>query len=124
MKALRRSIAFLILAGFISVQGAVWVAAHHAALEDDSACAGLDGPALIGPHHQFGPLFEETNLPSPIEHCAICHMQRAVSGAHLARIIATYAPPHLMAPPAESVLALCFVVIRGSSPRGPPPVIT
>ena len=123
MKALRRSIAFLVLAGFVSLQGAVWVAAHHAALEDDSACAGVDGPALIGPHHQSGSLFEETNPPSPLEHCAFCHMQRVVGGARLTRVVAIHTPPHVMTPPAESVLARYFVVVRGASPRGPPSLI-
>lgn len=120
MKTVRRAIAFLILAGFMSAQGAVWVAAHHAALEDDSACAGIDGPQFVGPHHQDGPQFEETNPPSPIEHCAICHMQRVVGSARLARVTATYTAPHLVAAPVESTLAPVLVTVRGTSPRGPP----
>jgi len=120
MRVLRRVVAALILAGFVSAQGAVWVAAHHAALEDDSACAAIDGPQFVGPHHQGGPQFEDTDLPSPIEHCAICHMQRAVSGARLARVIATYTDPHVIPAPAELAPVLSLVVVRGSSPRGPP----
>lgn len=120
MIALRRSIAFLILAGFLSAQGAVWVAAHHATLEDDSACADIGGPQFVGPHHQYGLQFEETNPPSPIEHCAICHMQRVVGSARLARITTTYTAPHLVAAPVDSRLALVLVIVRGTSPRGPP----
>lgn len=110
----------MILAGFLSAQGAVWVAAHHAALEDDSACAGIGGPQFVGPHHQDGLQFEDTNPPSPIEHCAICHIQRVVGSARLARIATTSTAPHLVAAPTESTLALVLVIVRGTSPRGPP----
>lgn len=123
MGALRRSIAFLILAGFLSAQGAVWVAAHHAALEDDSACAAIDGPQFVGLHHQDGPQFEDTNAPNPIEHCAICHMQRVVGNARLGRVIAVHSAPHVVGTPAEQTLAVSLVVLRGSSPRGPPSLL-
>ena len=123
MRALRRNIAFLILAGFIAGQGAVWVAAHHAMLEDDAACAGVDGPVLIGPHHQAGIQFEETNPPSPIEHCAICHMQRVVSNARLARLEATHTAPQRVTAPVDPALAQSLVVIPSISPRGPPALL-
>lgn len=124
MRALRRSITCLVLAGFVAAQAAVWVAAHHAALEDDAACAAIDGPDIIGPHHQAGAQFEETNPPSPIEHCALCHMQRAVSSARLARVITAQPAAHLVTAPVELALTLSFVVARGTSPRGPPSVST
>ena len=120
MQALRRTIAFLILAGFIAGQGAVWVAAHHAMLEDDAACAAIDGPTLVGPHHQSGIQFEETNPPGPIEHCAICHMQRVVGNARLARLEATHTAPHRVTAPVDAALAQSLVVLPGISPRGPP----
>ena len=123
MRALRRIVASLILAGFVAAQGAVWVAARHASLEDDAACAAIDGPEFIGPHHQAGLQFEETNAPSPIEHCAICHMQRAVTSARLARVIATHTAPHRVSAPVETTAALSLVVVRGSSPRGPPSLL-
>ena len=120
MRALRRSITCLVLAGFVSAQPAVWVAAHHAALEDDAACAAIDGPELIGPHHENGSQFEGTNPPSPIEHCALCHMQRAVGAARLARVITTHVSAHPVTATVELTIALSLVVVRGTSPRGPP----
>lgn len=120
MSALRRGIAWLILAGFLSGQAAVWVAAHHAALEDDAVCAGIDGPQFVGPHHQDGSQFEETNPPSPIEHCAICHMQRVVNSARLGRVAATFTAPHLVAVAVEGTLHYSFVAAPGFAPRGPP----
>lgn len=120
MRSVRRSITWLVLAGFMAAQGAVWVAAHHAVLEDDSACAGIDGPPLIGPHHQNDPQFEDTNPPSPVEHCALCHMQRAFSSARLARVIATHTAAHVVVAPAELTLLLSLVVIHSAAPRGPP----
>lgn len=120
MRALRRSIAWLILAGFLSAQGAVWVAAVHASFEDDAACAALDGHGLIGPHHQAGLQFEETNLPNPIEHCALCHMERAVGGARLARVAAAGLLERLTLRPVESVIAASLVETRATALRGPP----
>lgn len=120
MRALRQSVAWLTLAGFLSGQAAVWVAAHHAALEDDAECAAIAGPQFVGPHHQYGPQFEETNPPSPIEHCALCHLQRAVHSARFGRVVATFTAPHRVAAPIEQSLQVSCVVIPGFSPRGPP----
>lgn len=123
MRALRRSIAFLILAGFLAGQGAVWVDALHASLEDDAACAAIESPAFVGPHHQAGLQFEETYPPNPIEHCAICHMQRAVSNARLARLVAIFTAPHRVSAPVDIALAQSLVVLPGISPRGPPSLL-
>lgn len=123
MRSVRRSITWLVLAGFLSAQAAVWVAVHHASLEDDAACAGIDGPSLAGLDEESAFQFKETNAPSPVEHCAICHLQRAVSNARLARVVATYTAPHRISAPVEAALAAPVVVVRGSSPRGPPALI-
>lgn len=120
MTVLRRTIAFLVLAGFIAGQGAAWVAAYHAGLQDDAACALADGPQIVGPHHQAGLQFEETNLPNPIEHCALCHLQRAVSNARLSRLVATFTAPHQVSAPVETALAVTLVALPGIAPRGPP----
>jgi hypothetical protein len=111
-----------VLAGFLSAQAAVWVAAHHASLEleDDAACAALDGSALIGPHHQDGLQFEDTNPPCPIDHCALCHLQRAFGSARLARVVATDTAAHVVCAPVEPALAVSLFVARATSPRGPP----
>ena len=125
MQAFKRSIAWLVLVGFFSAQGAVWVAAHHAALEeeDDAACAGINGPNVIGLARR-APIalahLAEANAPNPIEHCAFCHLQRAVSSARLARIaVATIAPQGVVAP-IEATLALPLIVLPGLPSRGPP----
>lgn len=123
MNLWRRAIAWLVLAGFLSAQGAVWVAAVHADMEDDAACASLDGPAIVGPHHQAGLQFEETNLPNPIEHCALCHMERAVGGARFGRVAAVSARPRLVGIASDSAPALAVVVIRATAPRGPPALL-
>ena len=120
MRALRRGIAWLILAGFLSAQGAVWVAAVHAGLEDDAACAALDGPVLVGPHHQAGRQFEETNLPNPIEHCALCHMERAVGGARLARAVVSGPIERPARNSVEQVVAASLVDAPVTALRGPP----
>ncbi len=120
MRALRRSIVWLILAGFLSAQGAVWVAAVHAGAEDDAACAGIDGPVFVGPHHQGGPVFEETNNPNPIEHCALCHMERAVHGARFGKIENLIVGRQVVAGPAESLQIVSAPAHRAVSPRGPP----
>jgi hypothetical protein len=120
MRALRRSITCLVLAGFVSAQAAVWVAAHHAALEDDAACAAIDGPDILAPHHQDGVQFEGTNPPSPIEHCALCHMQRAVRHAWLARTITAQTVAHSLFVSRDLTVILSLVAVRGISPRGPP----
>lgn len=120
MRALGRSIAWLILAGFFAAQASVWVAAHHASLEDDSACASAEGPQMVGPHHQSGLQFEEPNLPNPIEHCAICHLQRVVSHARLVRINVATAAAHHLSGPVEADRAVALVVLPPAPSRGPP----
>ncbi len=124
MRTLRRSIAWTILASLISAQGLVWAAAaHHASQDDDAACAGIDGPHFTGPHHQYGPQIEATDPPRPIEHCAICHQQRAVSSARLGRTIALAAPSYRVKAPVDSDSALSLVVIPRIAPRGPPSIL-
>jgi hypothetical protein len=121
MQAFRRGIAWLVLVGFLSAQGAVWVAARHAVLEDDAACAALDGPKVIGIHHgTSASKFADANTPNPIEHCAYCHLQRAVSSARLARVVAATIASERVAAPREPVLALILIVLPGLPSRGPP----
>ena len=121
MKFWRRAITWLILTGLLSVQGAVWVAAVHASAEDDAACASLDGPqVVVGPHHQDGAQFEETNAPNPIEHCALCHMERAAHGARFTRIETLHLAAHVVAGPVDVAVRPALVVVRTTAPRGPP----
>ena len=120
MRALGRSVAWLILAGFLAAQASVWVAAHHATLEDDSACAAAEGSQMVGPHHQSGPQFEEPNHPNPIEHCAICHLQRVVSHARLVRINMATAAAQRLSGPVEADRAVALVVLPPAPSRGPP----
>lgn len=124
MRALRRNIAWVLLAGFVSAQGAVWVAAHHATLEDDAACAAIDGLEFFGPHHQAGPQIEETNLPSPIEHCTICHLQRHVRGALLARVAGVTPPTDHVSVAVEQTVQIALVVLPARPSRGPPSLLT
>jgi hypothetical protein len=111
------------LAGFLSGQGAVWVATHHAAF-DDAACAAIDGQQFVAPHVEAAAdaagRFEESTPQTPVEHCAICHMQRVVGNARLARVIATHAAPRVVSAPVEAALATSIVVVPGFAPRGPP----
>lgn len=124
MQLFRRCVAWLVLAGFLSAQGAVWVAAHHAALEDDAACAAIDGPQIIGTGHEAAAAkFAETNAPNPIEHCAYCHLQRAVSSARLTRVTVAHAAPQRVAVPVEAVFDLTLIVLPGLPSRGPPSAI-
>lgn len=121
MQLFRRCMAWLVLVGFLSAQAAVWVAAHHAALEDDAACAAIDGPQVVGLRGSTAPAkLAESNTPNPIEHCAYCHLQRAVSSARLARITVASIAPHRVVAPSETVLALTLIVLPGLPSRGPP----
>lgn len=124
VRALRRGVAWLVLAGFVSAQAAVWVAAKHDALEDDAACALTDGQPFVGPHHQAGLQFEEPNLPNPIEHCAICHLQRAVSNARLVRVSAITSPPKLLTAPVDVDRFVALVARPAYPSRGPPPSLS
>ena len=124
MRTLRRNIAWVLLAGFVSAQGTVWVAAHHATLEDDAACAAMDGLEFVGPHHQAGLQIEETNPPSPIEHCAICHLQRHVRGALLSRVTGVTPPADLVRIVVEQTVQLAPVVLPALPSRGPPSLLT
>ncbi len=110
MLRLRRHIAWIALAGFISGQAGVWVSAHHPGLSDDSACAGIDGPDLIGSHHETGRQVEAATPAVPADHCPICHLQRAVSGARLALVTAATTAPRVMAVAVERTAALTLVV--------------
>ena len=124
MRSLRRNIGWLVLAGFVSAQGAVWVAAHHATLEDDAACEGIGGPRLVGPHHQAGVQFEETNLPNPIEHCALCHLHRGVRVAMLARLTGFTPTSYRVSAPVEPIRVPALVVRSSVPSRGPPSLFT
>lgn len=114
----RTWIAWLILAGFLSTQPAVWVAAHHAALEDD-ACAAPPAP-VVGAHHQAGPQLEEPNLPNPIEHCVFCHLYRTFSAAGHARVALVLAAPRLAARLPEQTTASVQWSGTDVDLRGPP----
>ncbi len=121
MRMLRRSIAWALLASLLSVQGVVWAAAaHHAAQGDDAACAIADGPQFIGPHHQAGEQVEATDPPRPIEHCAICHQQRAVNSARFGRVAVVSAPAEQISSPIDAALAISLFVLPTTVPRGPP----
>jgi hypothetical protein len=124
MLRLRRHIAWIALAGFVSGQAGVWVSAHHSALGDDSACAAIDGPDLIGPHHEVGRQIEDAVPPAPSDHCPICHLQRAVSGARLALVSTATTAPRVMAATVERTTALALVVHPGLPSRGPPSRLT
>ena len=119
MQGLRRIVAWMALAGFLSGQAAVWVATHDAVPDDDSACADLDGPSLIG-HHAAGQQVEAATPPGPTDHCALCHLQRVVSGARLSRVAAATTAPHVMIAPVEQTVSFAFVVHSGLPSRGPP----
>lgn len=115
----RTWIAWLILAGFLSTQPAVWVAAHHAALEDD-ACAGAGVSAVVGAHHQAGPQLEEPNLPNPIDHCVYCHLYRTFSAVRHARVsVVLLAPRMAVAAPERSAAPVKWAGAH-ADPRGPP----
>ena len=47
MIRLQRAVAWLLLCGLMSVQGAVWLAARHAGLDDDVACAQAEGMTTL-----------------------------------------------------------------------------
>ncbi len=124
MRAFRRNIACVLLAGLVSAQGAVWVAAHHATLEDDAVCAAMDGLEFVGPHHQAGLQVEETNPPSPVEHCTICHLQRHVRSALLSRVGGVTPPTDHVRIVVEQPVQLALVVLRALPSRGPPSLLT
>lgn len=118
MMVRRTWIAWLILVGFLSTQPAVWVAAHHAALEDD-ACAGA--AAVVGAHHRSGLQLEEPNLPNPIDHCVFCHLYRTFSAVRDARVSVVLPAPRLAALVPEQPVAPRRWTGAHADPRGPPP---
>jgi hypothetical protein len=124
MRVLRHSIAWIVLASLFSAQGVVWAAAaHHSAQGVDAACASIDGPQFIGTRHQPGAQFETTDPPPPIEHCAICHQQRAMRSAHPGRPVAVAAASYRVAAPIDPALTLSLVVVPRIAPRGPPSLL-
>lgn len=121
-KALRRSIALLVLAAFVSAQGAVWSVISHVS-GDDAACAAIDGVQFIAIGHPDAVQVKEGAPATAVEHCAICHLQRAVHSARLAKVASGFVTPVLFSAPVESSPAIALVVIPGFSPRGPPVVL-
>jgi hypothetical protein len=118
MRALVRSVTWVVLAALLAVQPAVWVAAHHADLEDDAACALRQ--AVTGPHHQGGSQVEEPNLPNPIEHCVFCHLQNAWGSARLGIPVAIAVPAPDETAPTSGLSALTTIPRRLHDLRGPP----
>jgi len=120
MAGLRRIFAWVALAGFLGGQAGVWIATHDAVPDDDTECAGIDGPQLIGPRHPIAPQFEASTPPAKTDHCPLCDLQRAVSGARLSGVTAATTAPHVMSAPVEKTVAFALVVHPGLPSRGPP----
>lgn len=116
MAAFRRSLAWLLLAGFLATQTAAWFEAQHVLALDDAACEGV----VANEHHASGPQFENV-LPSPdVEHCAICHLQRALGHAQFGAVAVAFTAPVSPAPLGDHAAPVRSGAPHGVSPRGPP----
>lgn len=120
MIRLKRAVAWLLLCGLMSVQGAVWLSARHAGFDDDVACAEADGSLYVGPHHQSGAQFENPVAPGPADHCVLCHVHHAFAHARIGASSLT-PPARVEARACVRDLARSSVAdLTARSPRGPP----
>jgi hypothetical protein len=116
MAAFRRSVSWLLLAGFLATQTAAWFEAQHVLALDDAACEGM----VAGDHQKGGPLIENDLASPDVEHCLICHLQRAMGHAQFGVIPVAFSAPVAPAEPADQASPLPSGVPHGVSPRGPP----
>ena len=116
MTSLRRLAAWLVLSSLFAMHGGALLEARHAD-SDDSACLGY---SRTGTDHADGPQFEIPRQAPPLEHCAVCHLQRAFSNARpgsiAAEVIAHVFPVYVSEPAPRLVSG----TTHGVSPRGPP----
>lgn len=124
MIRLKRAVAWLLLAGLMSVQGAVWLSARHAGFDDDAACAGVDGSRYVGPHHQQGVQFETPVRPGPSDHCVLCHLHHAFAHARTSSVSLTPPLSAVASVPRGQVERLAPADLTARSPRGPPAILS
>jgi hypothetical protein len=118
MTSLRRIAAWLVLGSLFALQGGALLEARHPD-SDDTACTGV---SATGAHHAGGTQFE-IPLPSrPLEHCAVCHLQRAFRTARPGSIAAEVIPHVFPVYRSEPAPGLVSATTHGVSPRGPPSV--
>lgn len=116
MTSLRRLAAWLVLASLFAMHGGALLEARHAD-SDDSACLGY---SAAGAHHADGPQFENPLPSPPLEHCAVCHLQRAFSNARPGHVAAEVVPHVFPVYGSEPAPRLVSGSTHGVSPRGPP----
>lgn len=112
----KRLRAWVALAAFLGSVGLPFVSASHMLADDDAAC----GQVSLVNHHPVVQ-FERSTPASPLEHCAICHWQRAVSGASTsARVTAALSLESSLAEAPERTRALGRGAPDTRSSRAPP----
>lgn len=114
----------LVLVGFVSAQPVVWAATHQGRVDDDAACVGVDGPAVVGAHHQAGVQIETPLPTSPVDHCTFCHLHRAFGGVRPTGSVIVAPRDARRAASATECLAPASVAPRHFDSRGPPLVLS
>ena len=114
--SLRRLAAWLVLSSLFALQGGALLEARHPD-SDDAACVGV---SATGAHHADGAQFESPLPSPPLEHCAVCHLQRAFRTARPGNIAAEVIPHVFPVYRTEPAPRLVSGTTHGVSPRGPP----
>lgn len=112
----RRLVALVAMATFVAGL-CLPLFSGHFLVDDDTAC---DTDVLIPITSQPNTI-QASQPEAPLEHCAICHWQRAISGAHAsARTIAVRAPQLSAAVTIDATRAPVVTLQHFGASRAPP----